>query len=130
MDWGWFDEENHTEEERLADAIWKRTLPFIHVANGDTVGLHITDIPDSMPVVYLSHEEPAQVTVLSESLEQFLADWERLAYLGPEIWLLDHFLDHAQEGPTGIDCEKADRWRALLQFDAPSATPRSYPKVP
>lgn len=115
VDWGWFDEENHTEEERRADAVWKQTLPFIHVRNGDVVGLQMSDTPDSMPVVYLSHEEPTEVTVLSGSLEQFLADSERLAYIGPEIWLLSHFLDEAHGGLPRINHQKAERWREILE---------------
>jgi hypothetical protein len=119
VDWGWFDEDHHTAEEKLADDIWKRTFPFIHVGNGDMVGLLITDGSDSMPVVYLSHEEPAEVTFLSESLERFLVDWEQLGYIGPEIWLLGQFLDEGPEGLPRMDPEKVNQWREILSCGAP-----------
>jgi hypothetical protein len=83
-------EGSHTDDERRADEIRKRARPFSHVGNGHTVGLHMADSPDSLPVVFLSHEEPANVTVLIGSLELFLADRERLGYVGtPRQWARD-----------------------------------------
>jgi hypothetical protein len=89
----------------------RRLLPFIAVENGDYVALdlRVPDAGDDPPVVSVSHE--GEGARLADSFTGFLAAWERLAYLGPELWLLESFL-----GPDGLAPETAaaQRWRALL----------------
>jgi hypothetical protein len=62
-------------------------------------------------VLYLSHD--GDTAHLADSFTAFLMAWERLCYLGPEIWLLDRFL-----GDDGILAPgsplRADRLRRLL----------------
>jgi hypothetical protein len=72
---------------------WQTALPFIDVGNGDYVSLWLGtrgEVGDDPPVIYLSHEDRSRW--LAPSFSGFLFRWERLAYLGPEIWLLERFL--------------------------------------
>jgi hypothetical protein len=113
----WWDglDEDLTKEQAIAREVWRHTIPFIDVGNGDCVALHVTDNPESLPVVYLCHDDQDRpVTPLSTSLDQFLADWESLCYLGPEIWLLCPFLGEDGQGPVAIDPKKACRWSEVL----------------
>jgi hypothetical protein len=114
----WFDAEGMTDDEKGAAITWEQTLPIIFIENGDLVGIHFTGNPDSQPVVYLCHDDPKNsVEILAENLQSFLIHWEQLAYIGPEIWLLDHFLCESSTGSPGIDDVKAGRWRKLLQAE-------------
>lgn len=113
----WWDDEddNLTQEQLAAREIWRQTIPFINVGNGDCVALHITDDTAQMPVVYLCHDDPEnRVTRLSPSLDRFLADWESLCYVGPEIWLLSTFLAEDGGGLLDVEKEEALEWRRLL----------------
>jgi SMI1 / KNR4 family (SUKH-1) len=89
-----FDEAGDPAEGRR----WRHAVPVIAVKNGDYIALDgagpARDASDP-PVVYLSHE--GESALLAASFTEFLATWERLCYLGPEIWLLDEF-----RGPDGF----------------------------
>lgn len=77
---------------------WRHALPVIAVENGDYVALDGAGPardPTDPPVIYLSHE--GESALLAASFTEFLAAWERLCYVGPEIWLLDGF-----RGPDGF----------------------------
>jgi hypothetical protein len=90
---------------------WGSALPVIAVSNGDYVALEgSTPMDDDPPVIYLSHE--GQSARLAESFTAFLGTWERLCYLGPEIWMLETF-----RGPDGLlspDLPAVARLRRLL----------------
>jgi hypothetical protein len=116
----WWDgqDDQLTESQMQAVEVWRHSVPFIHVGNGDHVALHVTGAADEMPVVYLCHDDPeTPVTWLSPSFDQFLADWEALGYLGPEIWLLDAFLGNGG-GPLDVHQNNARRWREMLLLPA------------
>lgn len=113
----WWDgvDDDPSEDVLRAREVWRHTVPFISVGNGDVVGLHVTGDPQNLPVVYLSHENRENpVTPISPSLEQFLTDWENLCYIGPEIWLLNHFLTRKGNGGLKTAGKKARIWREFL----------------
>jgi hypothetical protein len=121
---GWDDPS--TEDQRKAREIWRQTVPFIAVGNGDAVGLHVTGESDIYPVVYLCHDdEECPVTPLSPSFDQFLTEWEKICYVGPEIWLLDSFWDHGK--PLSGEGNKARKWREIL---SPPATTENRSRPP
>lgn len=82
--------------------LWCRCAVFLHVGNGDCLGLDPTTNPDDPAVIYLLHdgEESGQI---SPTFSQFLLAWEELSYIGPESWLLDYWLDWDR---GTIDCTK------------------------
>lgn len=82
--------------------LWCRCAVFLHVGNGDCLGLDPTTNPDDPAVIYLFHdgEESGQI---SPTFSQFLLAWEELSYIGPECWLLDYWLDWDL---GTIDCTK------------------------
>jgi hypothetical protein len=96
-----FDEAGDVAEGRR----WRHALPIVAVENGDYVALDGAGPgrdPSDPPVLYLSHE--GESGLLAASFTEFLAAWERLCYLGPEVWLLDVFRGPdafiAAEGPA------------------------------
>ena len=82
--------------------LWCRCAVFLHVGNGDCLGLDPSTNLDDPAVVYLLHdgEESGQI---SPTFSDFLAAWEALSYIGPEFWLLDYWLDWDR---GEIDCKK------------------------
>jgi hypothetical protein len=82
--------------------LWCRCAVFLHVGNGDCLGLDTSTNWDDPAVVYLLHdgEESGQI---SPTFSGFLAAWEELSYIGPEFWLLDYWLDWDR---GAIDCTK------------------------
>jgi hypothetical protein len=95
--------------------LYRNAFPFLTIRNGDMLALSGPDPDAKDSVVYLSHEGLS--CVLSPSFEDFLVTWERLCYVGPEIWLLNVF----QDPKTGFiegTCDKAlalnDMFQRLL----------------
>lgn len=82
--------------------LWCRCAVFLHVGNGDCLGLDTSTNWDDPAVVYLLHdgEESGQI---SPTFSGFLAAWEELCYIGPEFWFLDYWLDWDR---GEIDCTK------------------------
>ena len=100
---------------------WRHAIPFVAVNNGDYLALDANADTSRTPVLYLCHEadvycseSPSPATEISPSFEQFLADWEKLCYVGPEIWLLSAFLAEDFTGPLQTDSPRASRWRDIL----------------
>jgi len=91
---------------------WEEALPVTAIANGDYIALDGTTArdPDDPPVLYLSHD--GENVQLADSFTAFLTTWERLCYLGPEIWLLDRFRD--DDGLLDLDSRAVDQLRQLL----------------
>ncbi len=94
------------EDQRM----WATAFPLAHIGNGDYLGLDTAEGDDDPPVIYLAHDD--QSRILSPSLSVFLSAWERLCYIGPEIWLLEEFL--GDDGMLTAVGAKADALRALL----------------
>jgi len=83
-DWAentWISE--YPEEQRY----WLNAIPFLHMDNGDYLGLDMSQGQEDPPVVYLSHDE--QTFVLARSFTAFLEQWQQLSYIGPESWMLE-----------------------------------------
>lgn len=70
-------------------AIWTSALPFVRMVNGDYLALDLRGDARDPPVVYLNHDDDS--VVIGPNLAAFLEAWERLAYVGPEHWLLLEF---------------------------------------
>lgn len=112
--WGGYDD-SPPGIEAAALNVWRHSVPFISVGNGDHVALHVTDDARSMPVVYLCHDDSDNpVTRISSSFDQFLSDWEKLCYVGPEIWLLSTFLSDGAQGELNVEQEKSRKWREVM----------------
>lgn len=115
----WWDEWDApaTKKQENGRKIWRQTVPFIGVGNGDVLGLHVTGESDVYPVVYLCHDcEEDPVVPVSPSFNEFLCEWEKLCYVGPEIWLLSRFLGRGKA--LSGDGIKARKWREILNFPA------------
>jgi len=99
--------------------VLRDSVPFIPIGNGDQLVLQVKPSPDRPRVIYISHETDVDtespVIPISESGEQFMADWERIAYLGPEIWLLNSFVQDSSTGLLDSGSPLASRWRAFLK---------------
>jgi len=91
-------------------AIWTAALPFAPMVNGDYLALDRRNGEPDPPVVYLNHDDES--TVIAANLVAFLNAWERLAYVGPEHWLLLEFID--ERGHLDADCDRAGHLRRLL----------------
>jgi hypothetical protein len=96
--------------------LWNECIPFVHIPNGDYLALHVQRDDGRMPVLYLSHDawDTSSAFEIAPSLEQFLIDWEQLCYIGPEIWLLCHFLNDDDTGPFHVDSPIAVTWREIM----------------
>ncbi len=67
-----------------------RAFPFLEVGNGDCL---VIDLQDGR-VKYFSHDDPEETgRILGQNFHHFLDQWSALGCLGPEIWMLEPFLD-------------------------------------
>jgi len=82
--------------------LWSRCAIFLHVGNGDCLALDPNTNRDDPAVVYLIHDEEGSGQI-SPRLSDFLTAWEELSYIGPEIWLLEYWLNRDR---GEIDCTK------------------------
>jgi len=100
------------------DRLCKSAL-FLHVGNGDYLGLDTEKNPSDPPVVYHMHDEPASF-YLSPSFSSFLKDWTELSFIGPEFWLLDYWFvrengrNDRENGRIDTTRHKTDDLRRLL----------------
>lgn len=101
-------------EDEAARQYWLSAVPFVHLKNGDYLGLDISEGGDDPPVVYLSHDDES--FALAQSFTAFLTAWEQLCYVGPEAWLLGQFI--GEEGVLDPGTGKASRLRQLLGVEA------------
>jgi cell wall assembly regulator SMI1 len=85
-------EETWIADEEEEQEVWLNTLPIAELKNGDYLGVQLGSEPNP-PVVYLCHEDASQI--IAPSFTSFLQNWAGLCYLGPEIWILEPFLDSA-----------------------------------
>jgi hypothetical protein len=91
-------------------AMWTSALPFVRMVNGDYLALDPRSADSDPPIVYLNHDDDS--SVIAPDLATFLHAWERLAYVGPEHWLLLEFVDGHGYLDPGSD--RAARLRRLL----------------
>jgi hypothetical protein len=85
---------------------WLQAFPFAALANGDYLALEHGG--NEAGVIYLSHDDTSQA--LAPSLGEFVRTWERLCYIGPEIWVLEDFID-SQTLDLNADSEEARELR-------------------
>jgi len=93
-------------------SLWSNALPFTPIDNGDYLALDLSGSRDGPPVIYLSHEGESEI--IAPDFVTFLQTWERLCYIGPEIWLLAEFID--ESGLLNADTEKARQLRKLFRI--------------
>jgi hypothetical protein len=91
--------------------LWLHAMPFASVRNGDYLGLDLSKGERDPPVVCLSHDDHSGS--IASTFEAFLLAWERLCYIGPEIWLLDEFRD-PRTGLLDSETSKAEQLRRLF----------------
>jgi hypothetical protein len=96
------------------DAVWHGKFAFHTVANGDC--LAIADSDAGGPVYYLSHDDgEGHGLQLAPSIPEFFDRWSRLAFAGPEDWLLLPFVaDNNSLDAFGV---AAHNWRRALGLE-------------
>ncbi len=101
-------------QSRIADI--RRRFALSRIGNGDYLGTRLAGEP-APPVIYLPHDDESRE--IAPSFTAFLTAWERLGYLGPEIWMLEPFLNPAP-GHLDADSEPVQALRrAALGFALP-----------
>jgi hypothetical protein len=100
-------------------ALWCRSAVFLQVGNGDCLALDSASNADDPPVVYLIHDDDGS-SIISRSLSEFLTAWRELAFIGPEGWLLDYWVDW-DRGAIDVSKHNAAELRALLTPRPPAA---------
>ncbi|HEX8696902.1 MAG TPA: SMI1/KNR4 family protein [Longimicrobium sp.] len=103
-------EETWVADDPEALRFWRAGLPFARIENGDYLALDVSHGGGDPPVLYLSHDDAS--LALAPSFTAFLDAWEKLCYLGPEVWLLDPFL--RADGQLDPGTPSAARLRRLL----------------
>ncbi len=98
------------EEAPEQEAYWLNTLPFAWIRNGDKLGLDLRQ-KEQPPVIYLAHDDDS--VTIAPDFDTFLETWERLCYIGPEIWLLEEFIN-PETGFLDANTTKAIELRKLF----------------
>jgi hypothetical protein len=80
------------DESRRECELWTNSSPFASIGNGDMLAFGAEASQEDPPVVYLSHDGGGS-SIISPSFTEFLRHWEIMSWIGPEIWLLDYWLD-------------------------------------
>jgi hypothetical protein len=101
-------EEFETEQDK-----WLHSFPFARLENGDYLAIDLRD-EGCRPVMYLSHDDESRL--LSPSFYEYLRTWERLCYVGPEIWMLEPFTD-PMTGYLNPETENAKLLRQLFKIE-------------
>jgi len=99
-------------DEPEEKSLWLNSRPFASLPNGDYLGLGDWSQESNPPVVYLCHDDSSQV--LAQDLASFLEIWAGLGYIGPEISILDHFIDNST-GMLDASTLKAERLRDVFR---------------
>ena len=82
---------------------WNSAVEIIPVGNGDAVALDLLTDPENPPVVYMDHET-AETHRLAASFDEFIEAWFSLGCVGPESWILRHFMtDNGEPLPPDTD---------------------------
>ena len=82
-------------------AFWTQSFPILRMDTADFLGLDGRTPSDDPAVVYLSHDDDSKI--IAPSFTAFLAEWERLRYIGPDI--LEEYFD--DDGMLSANTEKA-----------------------
>jgi hypothetical protein len=103
-------------ETGLADepedkALWLRAFPFAFMSHGDFLALDLEGGAEDPPVTYLCHDDKSRV--LNRSFDDFLVEWSRICYVGPDRYLFEGFFDRTSGYLSGAS-RKAEALRALF----------------
>ena len=91
---------------------WQNAFIFAAVGNGDFLGLDCRENFIDPAVIYLDHEGEIRPPI-SNSLNDFLFNWQRLGYIGPAIWRIEKYFDSHGLLNWEIACDdqiKHERW--------------------
>ncbi len=98
------------------NVLWHRSLGFLPVGNGDIIAFDLREDTSDPPVIYLSHDcDEAHGACLGDSFADFMLNWSRLGFVGPECWLLRPFLD-GEPGTLNSTEAAARKWQSLFNF--------------
>lgn len=103
------------------------TLPLIVYGNGDYLGLYVKDDANNPPLLYLDHEGCGGSGPVAPTFDDFLADWQRVHYLGL------HFLDAFKTWQArGYDFQSNERALEAIRslFRCERRTDDSLPAAP
>ena len=104
-------EETWIAEYPEEKAVWLNCLPVAGLANGDYLAVRADGAGTGSAVYYLAHDDASQI--LAPSFPAFLDAWAKLGFIGPEIWVLEPFLDPGTGFLSGETAEAADLRRLL-----------------
>lgn len=100
-----------------AARVMSESVPLFLLGNGDSIVLHVAASKNAMQVIYASYSydhQESPLIPLSATFDEFMEHWERLGYLGPEIWLLFPFLDDSASRRLDGSSPLAKKWRSLV----------------
>jgi hypothetical protein len=101
-------------DEPAEKSLWLRAFPFAFMSHGDFLALDLEHGSGDPPVVYLCHDNKSRL--LSRSFDDFLVQWRRLCYIGPDLYLFEEFFDPASGYLSGAS-PKAKALRTLLNVE-------------
>ena len=94
------------------DNVWHDKLAFLHVPNGDMIGIDLNK--SDGPVVYMSHEDSeGHGNILGRNFIDFIDRWSRLGCPGPEDWQMMPFIAD-QKSCLDPNSNNAKRWRNIF----------------
>jgi hypothetical protein len=95
-------------------------LAFASTPNGDQYAVMLTGV-QADKIVYLSHDlEKIHRYVVGDNFSDFLLNFARLGFVGPEFWVVEQFTN-GQTTPIDADSPKAREFLACLQRGIRSA---------
>ncbi|HEY4312360.1 MAG TPA: hypothetical protein VGN12_23125 [Pirellulales bacterium] len=101
-----------------AAAMLKECVPLIPIRNGDYVVEHMARSPTQPAILYVTHEcdwgAESPFIPLARDAAEFMAKWEQLCYIGPEIWMLSPFLNASSTNLLDTKSQVARDWRSFL----------------
>lgn len=105
-------EETWIAEYPEEKAFWMNSIPIVSMGNGDYLALDISNNLDDPPIIYLSHDDES--SIIAPSFTDFLFHWEKLCYIGPEIWIIRSFRD--ENGYINSDSNNAEQLRDIFSL--------------
>jgi hypothetical protein len=85
-------------------------IPFIKIPNGDLIA--IDPDPKKQHIYYVAHDDDS--VKISNSLIEFLTEWEKCCYIGPESWDLEKYGGLGPNKHLNGNTESAIRLRQRL----------------
>lgn len=106
----WADETWVADDEEQKK-IWDSAVPFCALETGDFLAFS-EPTEDDAPIVYLSHDDESRT--IAKSFREFVQEWKRIGFLGPESWMIEPFLD-PESGYLKHDTEAGEQWLAVFR---------------